>query len=557
MDNEKNKIESSNSLKAITNEYHDYNEYNSANYSNREFQEMTSFKEFNDNKSSLKARKYSSIGTKLLSSAMVITLAVVVGTSFIFGPQSVISEVFIEGYENNLFINILFTDYYEEDNLKLVVSNDFTDRVYDIVPYEEGYEEETWYMYSQEVLDLRTDASYNISIISGANILYKESYTITESPITTSIIEADVGYEEQLIYFDLTFDKFSNNDYVLVELVKDEVILESIPVSGLQPDGDLYYFSNSFSVTENGDYYVNVYINDDLEVSRWVNVLEVDTSVTEFNHEYGDLTFYYYLSFDNYSEDEEITFGLYQNDELVYIGIVSDIAMVEENYYTASGEVNDIQVGKYIARVFAEGKCIYEEEVGIGYYVTSISSVELYFITSNIMAIINIDEYDENEELTIHIFSDDVVNNTYDLEVYEYDGSLYSMIINKDGVDSVYTYYYEVCANGEPIIEGSVSRNVLSSLNVSEQYFSDGTESAPSITEYIANSDYIINAIIVDKNNMTYLKIENLSEKMENNLFTYSFEGYEAGEYAFIIFTTDGVDVRVNYWKNFSLYNGG
>ncbi|MBO7536494.1 MAG: hypothetical protein J6T34_05100, partial [Bacilli bacterium] len=132
MDNEKNKIESSNSLKAITNEYHDYNEYNSANYSNREFQEFTSFKEFNDNKSSLKARKLSGIFTKILSSALVITMAVVMGTSFIFEPKSKINDVFIEDYENMLFISIIFSEYYEEDNLELVIKNEFTDRVYKI-----------------------------------------------------------------------------------------------------------------------------------------------------------------------------------------------------------------------------------------------------------------------------------------------------------------------------------------------------------------------------------------------------------------------------------------
>ena len=146
MDNEKNKIESSNSLKSITNEYHDYNEYNSANYSNREFQEMTSFKEFNDKKSSLKARKLSGIFTKILSSALVITMAVVMGTSFIFGPKSKINDVFIEDYENMLFISIIFSEYYEEDNLELVVKNEFTDRVYKSEAFEEGPEEEKQYM---------------------------------------------------------------------------------------------------------------------------------------------------------------------------------------------------------------------------------------------------------------------------------------------------------------------------------------------------------------------------------------------------------------------------
>ena len=178
MDNEKNKIESNNDLQSIYNEYRDYNEYNKLNIQNNDYNEFTSFKEINDNKSSLRARKLSGLFTKLLSSALVITMAVVMGTSFIFGPKSKISEVFIEGYDTNLFISIMFSEYYEDDDLELVIKNEFTDRVYKIEAFEEGPEEEKQYMYFADVDGLKENVSYHISIESGFNTLYKNDYVI-------------------------------------------------------------------------------------------------------------------------------------------------------------------------------------------------------------------------------------------------------------------------------------------------------------------------------------------------------------------------------------------
>ena len=275
MDSERNKIDYANSLNSITNEYHEYHELNVSKYSNNAYNETTSFKEYNDNKTSLKAKKVSSGFTKLLSSAIVLTMAVVMGTSFIFGPRSKIDEVFIEGYDNYLFINITFLEYYEDDNLELVVKNDFTNRTFTIEAFEEGSEEEKVYMYFADVHDLKTNATYNISVVSGADTLYTKKYLLKEYEdyqSLTSINSIDASFVDELIMVAINFNEFDENDYVLIELEKDNVIYESIQVEQVMQNETYYSYSNSFSVTEDGTYSVNVYVNSNLEISKQVSV---------------------------------------------------------------------------------------------------------------------------------------------------------------------------------------------------------------------------------------------------------------------------------------------
>ena len=256
LDSEKNKVEYNNTLNSISNEYHDYNEYNKLNIQDGKYKEFTSFKEFNDNKSSLKARKLSGIFTKLLSSAIVITMAVVMGTNFIFGPKSKINDVFIENYENMLFISIIFSEYYEEDNLELVIKNEFTDRVYKIEAFEEGPEEEKQYMYFADVEGLKENVSYNISVVSGFNTLYKNDYVIEakdDTPLTI-VNRIDANYVDGLIYVSVEFSKFNNDDYALLQLEKEGEIIEAIPIDQVMQNEYSYIYDNSFSVNSDGEY---------------------------------------------------------------------------------------------------------------------------------------------------------------------------------------------------------------------------------------------------------------------------------------------------------------
>ena len=274
MDNEKNRIEYSNDIKTITNEYHDYDEYNQFNIQKDNYKEIASYKEYNSNKTTFKAQKISSGFVRLLSSAMIITFAVVMGTNFIFGPKSVIEDVYVDNYDNSLYVSILFSEYASDDDLELVVKNDFTKRVYEIEALEEGNEQDKHYMYFEEVLDLSPNSTYTVSIESGATVLYSERYTIPikEDIKHTSVLNLNASYSDELIFVNIDFSYFNSDDYVLLQLEKDDEIYESIVIDEAMQNENGYYYDNSFSVIDEGNYLVKVYINDYLEAGEEIVV---------------------------------------------------------------------------------------------------------------------------------------------------------------------------------------------------------------------------------------------------------------------------------------------
>ena len=653
MDNEKNKIESSNSLKAITNEYHDYNEYNSANYSNREFQEFTSFKEFNDNKSSLKARKLSGIFTKILSSALVITMAVVMGTSFIFEPKSKINDVFIEDYENMLFISIIFSEYYEEDNLELVIKNEFTDRVYKIEAFEEGPEEEKQYMYFANVEGLKENVSYNISVVSGFNTLYKNDYVIESRNSQTIVNRMDANYVDELIYVSVEFSKFNSDDYVLLQLEKEGVIIETIPIDQVMQNEYSYIYDNSFSVNSDGEYNVCLYINNNLEMINKVDVqMPTYTTASGFGYEYGDLTFYYYIDFDNYVDNEIISLNLYLDGNLVN-SIELDNIIQEEEYYRCDGEVNNLTDGKYDAVIYANNNVIYQEEIVLGYiwdtvlyeldvnnenkdvYVnlafsefseneivklvvykgdnvfleetitnpqfddmyyyelnyqiseyeyyryellidnysvyydeknivynvasSSISNVQIISFIHNLLAIVDIGEYDESEALSINLTSDKGYNKSFDLEMHESaTGQKYSILYDNGG-EYKSNYSYIVYANGTAMVSsGIITYQSAAYVPVSVEHLYDKDQyPEPYISLNVGENEYSWSYLLLNKNGNEYPVFIDANEMFEGTRLFVSLEELEDGECCFILFENDGTNLEPQNWSNFTLELGG
>ena len=652
LDSEKNKVEYNNTLNSISNEYHDYNEYNKLNIQDGNYKEITSFNEFNDNKSSLKARKISGLFTKLLSSALVITMAVVMGTNFIFGPKSKINDVFIENYENMLFISIVFSEYYEEDNLELVIKNEFTDRVYKIEAFEEGPEEEKQYMYFMDVEGLKENVSYNISVVSGFNTLYKNDYVIEAKDDTphTIVNRIEANYIDELIYVSVEFSKFNSDDYVLIQLEKEGVIIEAIPIDQVMQNEDSYIYDNSFSVNSDGEYNVCLYINNNLELIRKVDVqLSTYTTVSYFGYEYGDLTFYYYIDFDNYVDNEIISLNLYLDGNLVN-SIELDNIIQEEEYYRCSGEIYELSDGKYDVVICANNHPIYQEEINVGYiwntilydieinnentnaYIdirfsefdeneevkliiykddivileevitnvvyedyynysyefeideygwyrcvllidnneiyedsnnlvynaasSSVSNVKFFTIIEKILVIMNIDEYDENEDISLYITSDKGYEKSFDLVPHELPtGAGYFATVLDDGGTHGSNYNYTVYANGTAIVTSSlVPYQIAAEVNVVADYMYDGEDfPEPFVRVDVEENEYNWRYLIYNKNGSEYPTIVDANEYFEGTLLFVSLDNLEAGDYCFILIEDDGTNIETRLWHNFTL----
>ena len=655
LDNEKNKIEYNNTLNSITNEYHDYNEYNKLNIQDGNYKEFTSFKEINDNKSNLKARKLSGLFTKLLSSALVITMAVVMGTNFIFGPKSKINDVFIESYEDMLFISIIFSEYYEEDNLELVIKNEFTDRVYKIEAFEEGPEEEKQYMYFMDVEGLKENVSYNISVVSGFNTLYKNDYVIEakdDTPLTIAN-RIDANYADGLIYVSVEFSKFNSDDYVLLQLEKEGEIIETIPIDQVMQNEYSYIYDNSFSVNSDGEYNVCLYINNNLDLINKVDVqMPTYTTVSYFGYEYGDLTLYYYIDFDNYVDNEIISLNLYLDGILVN-SIELDNIIQEEEYYRCSGEIYELTDGKYDVIICANNHPIYQEEIVLGYiwdtvlyeldvnnenkdvYVnlafsefseneivklvvykddnvfleetitnpqfddmyyyelnyqiseyeyyryellidnysvyydeknivynvasSSISNVQIISFIHNLLAIVDIGEYDESEALSINLTSDKGYNKSFDLEMHESaTGQKYSILYDNGG-EYQSNYSYIVYANGTAMVSsGIITYQSATYVPVSvEHMYHKDQYPEPYISLNVEENEYSWSYLLLNKNGNEYPVFIDANEMFEGTRLFVSLEELEDGECCFILFENDGTNLEPQIWSNFTLELGG
>ena len=656
LDNEKNKIEYNNTLNSITNEYHDYNEYNKLNIQDGKYKEFTSFKEINDNKSGLKARKISGLFTKLLSSALVITMAVVMGTNFIFGPKSKINDVFIEDYENMLFISILFSEYYEEDNLELVIKNEFTDRVYKIEAFEEGPEEEKQYMYFMDVEGLKENVSYNISVVSGFNTLYKNDYVIEakdDTPLTI-VNRIDANYADGLIYVSVEFSKFNNDDYVLLQLEKEGEIIEAIPIDQVMQNEYSYIYDNSFSVNSDGEYNVCLYVNNNLEMINKVDVqMPTYTTVSYFGYEYGDLTFYYHIDFDNYVDNEIISLNLYLDGNLVN-SIELDNIIQEEEYYRCDGEIYELSDGKYDVIICANNHPIYQEEIVLGYIwdtilyeldvnnenkdvcvnltfsefseneqvkiviykddnvfleetitdpqfddlyyyefdyqiseygyyryelvidnysiyfdeknivynvaSSNVSNVQIISFSHNVLVIVDIDEYDVNEALSIYLTSDKGYDKSFALDLHELaTGVGYYAVIYDDGGSSSSNYNYTVYANNTAIIRSDtiIYQDAKNSNVILEHPYDNDMYPEPYISLDVYDEEYSWSYLLFNKNGNIYPAIIDATDMFEGTRLYVSLEGLEDGECCFILLENDGTNIEPQLWSNFTLELGG
>lgn len=656
MDNEKNKIESNNDLQSIYNEYRDYNEYNKLNIQNNDYNEFTSFKEINDNKSSLRARKLSGLFTKLLSSALVITMAVVMGTSFIFGPKSKISEVFIEGYDTNLFISILFSEYYEDDDLELVIKNEFTDRVYKIEAFEEGPEEEKQYMYFADVDGLKENVSYHISIESGFNTLYKNDYVIEakdDIPLTL-VNRIDANYVDELIYVSVEFSDFNSDDFVLLQLEYNGEVIETIPIDQVIQNEYSYIYNNSFSVNSDGEYNVCLYVNNNLEMVSKVDVqTPAYTTVSYFGNEYGDLIFYYYIDFDNYVSSEIINLSFYLDGDLVK-NVELDNIIQEEEYYRCDGEVNDLTDGKYDVVIYANNDIIYQEEIVLGYiwdtvlyeldvnnentnvYVTltfsefseneivklivykddnvfleelvanpqiddlyyyefdyhiseygyyryellidnytvyideknivynvassSVSNVQIISFSHNVLVIVDIDEYDVNETLSIYLTSNKGYDKSFALDLHELaTGAGYYAVIYDDGGSSSSDYSYTIYANNTAIITSDTInyQDAKNSNVILEHPYDNDMYPEPYISLDVYDEEYSWSYLLFNKNGNIYPAIIDANDMFEGTRLYVSLEDLEDGECCFILLENDGTNIEPQLWSNFTLQLGG
>ena len=548
LDNENNKIEYGNTLKSITNEYHQYNEYNNSKYQNKNYYERPSIKEYNANKASVsKLSTKPKLISKLFSSFLVVTIAVVMGTGFIIGPVSKVSEVYIDSYENSLFISVMFEEYSQDDNLELVVKNDFTNRIFQVEAREEGYEEDKMYMYFTDVHDLKANCTYQISIISGINTLYSQSYNykIVEKQAQTKVTNMDLYYYDELINVFIEFDSFSNDDYILLELEKDNIIYESIVISEARYENEMYIYDNSFSVYDEGEYKVNIYINSEAIISKYIDVSSQSSVISNVDYleydYYGDNILYYYICFSEYNSNEEIYLKIYSNSELISSLYLDDIRF-DNDSYVASGEIEAYE-GNVTIVVEANNTVIYEDNAYLELQsYTTVSDISVENNDYNVTVYVYFSEYNDSDDIKLVISKDyqDIFNETINGSIIGYtNGYQYS---NEIIVDSYGEIQIDVLANNDVIYSVTKDINMTNAnsiiSNVDGYLYEDKAVFVIDFYEYDNNES--ISLKLGDNNNVNIDVITSL----DNDGLSYAYiEDYYNDNPEYAIYVNDVVKI--------------
>ena len=437
MNNEYNEINYSNSFENKINEYPKYNEYNRSTFqTNNETKELVSYKEIGkeaDEKiyeeqqklvdlareassdvasvtsteaaatteaaastaattttaaaatttaaaattAATSAVSMSAVITKLVTSFVIVSAAVSFKGNILLGPKSKIKDVFMDHYETSLYISIMFSEFDAEDELELIVKNDFYSKTLVIEPHEEpmGEDEKTFY-YNAELENLKRNTSYLVQVVSGINILYSKTVTIEqENVIQQSIItDFNVEYIDNAIMYNISFDSYISDDLIKIEIVNGTEVLYEELVSNVVNMS----YASSYNISIPGEYLVSLYINGYLSDCTRVDIIEPPTTITNLVLTNEDNLITYKVFFDYYNAEDDVSVVISSDGTELF---AQPIESVTESLYIGTYEVTES--GTYTFIVYQNDELVQSEYIEITIPPKEESEIEDFYLASD------------------------------------------------------------------------------------------------------------------------------------------------------------------------------
>ena len=441
MKNEFNDIKIENGFDSKVNEFPNYSEFNNSSFqSSSDIKEVPIYDEKNEKETNSDAIEENNninknannfmkkiitspaVVSKAVASFVIVTAAavVIVDSGIVFSSKTKVEEMHIERSDTGLYINVLFSELNSEEELELVVRNDFTSRTYSIDDvYGHGLEEESIYYYSQEVDNLKDNATYTVEIISGMNTLYSTKYTIDaeyQIPLTTNVLDLYTSYLKNVIYYDIKFDTFVESDIVRLEIEKDGIIYDSININS---QVDMTY-SGSYEIEEIGIYNLNLYVNNNLILTKDVIVetlYEKTTINTVELSKTDDNIINYLVRFDKFSSEDEVKLNIVKDDIVLYEEIINSDSVYDSIY---SGSYEAIDYGTYIVKVIINGDLINSTDIELEETVTRetiVDSFNALEVDNQIAVTITLSDVLETDYMFIDVLSHGETLQTKDVEL--------------------------------------------------------------------------------------------------------------------------------------------
>ncbi len=487
----------------------------------------------------------SAVITKLVTSFVIVSAAVSFKGNILLGPKTKIKDIFVEHYESSLFISIMFSEFDAEDELELIVKNDFYNQTLLIEPHEEYMsEDEKTFYYNAELENLKQNTSYLVQVVSGINILYSKTITIDyEEVVESSIVSSfDVQYIDNAIMYSINFENYILNDIIKVEIAKESEVLYEEYVN----DVVSLYYANSHQMTEPGEYLVSLYINDHLSDSARVDILEPPTALSNISLSENESLISYQVSFDYFNENDDVSLVIsFDGNELFN----QPITTVSELSY--SGSFSATESGTYTFMVFVNDELADSDFIEVTVAPKEESEIDDFYLASDGPVIYYrayFTKYVEDDLIQITIEYNDTI--------------LYTDTLTNISLEDGYEGTYEPQEFGTYTFKLYINSRLIDTQTIENEDMSQTEESIVSELELAQDGEVVYYRVYFDKyvSDDTILVKVTLDEKvvMEDTLQNVSeedgyegeFEPSESGIYTFDVYVnsnlvkTDTIEVE-------------
>ena len=354
-----------------------------------------------------------------------------------------VEDVYLSKEMNNIYFDGRLIDYRAEEDIIIKLTSSST---YLKMPMEQCLEpkqEENMQMFFGMFENLSA-GQYVFSIESKKDIIYRSEITISP-PTLSSIEEISADASENIIYFSGSFSNYVQDEELIIYLTGDNYssekrVEECLETNHDQVDRTIFY--GQFDNLEDGRYYFSIKskYGDEIYYQEIEVVLtKTHSTIENFSTEAAIEAIYFYGSFSNYVEDEELFVHLVGDnfDEVVYISDLFNGTATPTTSSRFSGEFNNTMEGIYTITVESKyGDIIYQDTVVNEAMSSMIRDFSGIYDGTNLSITIDFTEYFAEDNLYIQspVISDN--------EKIYLDGQVNSFF-DEDNNENIYRYSQE------------------------------------------------------------------------------------------------------------------
>lgn len=402
--------------------------------------------------------------------ALAVVVLVTVGPTILEKAASSIQSFNLRTDSNILYVEALFSQYNDQDNLKLQITNDFTKREYKI--NDNIYENEDKYYFYDEIDDLVDNTTYTVKIVSGNyNVLAKGNISLTSIYHNSEVEHVFAEGYDSNIWINGEFISYFEQENIKL-IIKGDNYFKSFDMKDIvmyEEHMDKYYFYTEINNLNPGLYQYYVVTSHSILYSDKVEIIEtVDTITTiqEFGVEAETNIMFINLAFDNYEASENVYLQIKDGNTIIDTQYVDGQLSLDGGIYYYEYKKEDLMPNTtYVVEIYANDVLIGQKEattISETETTTTVSSLSMTPSSNSLNIDIYFDNYDQNENVLIEVGSNQAMVGQYAVgEDAQNLGDMYYYNLEVTGLLPETPYYVQVYANDELIYSDETTTEVL------------------------------------------------------------------------------------------------